>query len=405
MAKATQYQQEFAAKMQKEEDEQIENLPTIRMIGEEPDAFESVGSMLDELREGGEYAELSVYGRPKQQPGQPAQRGNAFLMVCGAGDYTLAELMSLIQESWGEGLYTLKGKRGGKYAGQKTIPIGPAASKPGQATPVAVTLPVDTNKQMAELFDKMLRQQTETMAAMLGSVLTKLDRPAIDPMALQRDTIGMLASMREVFAPPAQQVSAAASPTSTFSQLKELLEIKNLLAGEGGGGDEGNPLMDMAKTFLPALMAGAQNTPALQAPQPKPQALMRPPATNTAIKSPTNQPPTESPAMIKMLQGLKTLTDAAKRDADVDLYAELIVDQFDIDQIKSFIADHDALDKLALFSNDVKIHRVWFEKLRTTILNWIAEAEADIQTDDSKQETSGTKTPDDGSVNGDTSGG
>lgn len=379
MAKATQYQQEFAAKMQKEE-EQIENLPTIRMVSdEEKDPFESVSTLLDELRDGGEYGELSVYGRPKQQPGQPAQRGNAFLMSCDATAYTLGELMSFIQDSWGEGVYTLRAKSGGKYAGQRTIAIGPPASKP-QSTQTPAVAPVDTTKQLAEMFDKMLRQQTETMAAMLGSVLTKLDRPAIDPMALQRDTIGMLASMREVFTQPAQQVAAPVSTTSTFSQLKELLEIKNLLVGEGGDGDT-NPLMDMAKTFLPALMAGAQNTPALQAPQPKPQALMRP-----SIKQPINQP-TESPAMLKMMQGLKTLTDAAKRDGDVDLYAELIVDQFDMDQIKSFIANPDALDKLALFSNDVKLYRAWFEKLRNIIIQWIAEAESADDTESHETDT------------------
>ena len=376
MAKATQYQQDFAAKIQKEEEEQIENLPTIRMIGDEPDAFESVGSMLDELREGGEYAELSVYGRPKQQPGQPAQRGNAFLMVCGASDYTLAELMSLIQESWGEGLYTIKGKRGGKYAGQKTIPIGPAASKPGQ-TVAPTASPVDPMRPMAEFLEKMMRQQTETMAAMLGSVLTKLDRPAIDPMALQRDTIGMLASMREVFAPPAHPPQTAVSPSSTFSQLKELLEIKNLLAGEGGS-DDSNPLMDMAKTFLPALIAGAsqgQSTP-VQGPvvQQKPQNLLRPPLTDPSVKSPTNKIQ-ESPQMLAMIQGLNELIAAAKRGSNPELYAELVVDRFPLEQIKSFIVSPDAVDRLALFQKDVILYRKWFDELRAHILQWIEEAE------------------------------
>lgn len=372
MAKATQYQQDFAAKMQKEEEEgHIENLPTLRTISDDSDAFESVGSMLDELREGGEYSELSVFGRPKQQPGVPAQRGNAFLMVCGANDYTLAELMSVIQESWGEGLYTIKGKRGGKYAGQKTIPIGPAAVKPGvvvTASPQPAT--VDTTKQLAELFEKISRQQTETMASMLGSVLTKLDRPTVDPMSLQRDTIAMIASMRDMFSPPQQTVS----PTSSFSQLKELLEMKDLLAGRNDGEGSGeNSLMDMAKTFLPALIASAQAQPQTQA-QIKQPALPRP--------NPTDKKQTikESPAMLKMLQGIKTLIDAAKRDSDlqnVELYAELIIDQFDIEQIKSFVTNDNALDKLAIFSKDVTLYRPWFEKLRATILQWVVEAESE----------------------------
>lgn len=394
MAKATQYQQDFASKVSRDDADEVENLPTIRnMVAEDPDAFESVNSMLDELREGGEYAELSVYGRPKQQPGQPAQRGNAFLMVCGANDYTLAELMSLIQESWGEGLYTIKGKRGGKYAGQKTIPIGPAPVKIGQVQNVTQAPPVDTTKQLGELFEKMARQQTETMAAMLGSVLSKLDRPTVDPMALQRDTIAMLASMRDVFTPQ-QAVSAPVSATSTFSQLKELLEIKNLLASEAPG-VEANPLMDMAKTFLPTLLASAQASQVAQTPKQLPATVKR----QTAPATQTTPNIQESPAMLKMMSGLRTLIEAAKRNADVDLYAELIVDQFDIEQIKSFISAEDSLDRLALFSNDVKMYRAWFEKLRTTIAEWLVEAETE-ESDDNPA----TENKNDVAVDGDTTG-
>lgn len=373
MAKASQYKPQFATPINDEiEDvEDTPNLPALNHQADGEDAFDTIGSMLDELREGGEYAELSVYGRPKQQPGQPAQRGNAFLMVCGASDYTLAELMALIQESWGEGLYTIKGKRGGKYAGQKTIPIGPAPNKPGQiAAPVAT----DPMKPMAEFLEKMLRQQTETMAAMLGSVLTKLDRPVVDPMTVQRDTLALLGSMRDVFAPT--PVVQTASPTSSFSQLKELLEIKKLLSKEDTGSDENeNPLMDMAKQFLPALMASANQQPAIPAQQ---QAQLSKPV---QLKTPAvKQTIVESPAMLELIQGLKMLVDAAKRDPNfenVELYAELIVEKFSLDKIKTFITAPDSLDRLAMFSKDVTIYRKWFEKVRGTLIEWIKEAESD----------------------------
>lgn len=384
MAKASQYGQQFGKELQQDAGEEIEHLPTIR-IAEDPDAFESVNSMLDELREGGEYAELSVFGRPKSQPGQPAQRGNAFLMVCGANDYTLAELMSLIQESWGEGLYTIKGKRGGKYAGQKTIPIGPAPAKPGQVQTALQPAPVDTTKQLAEMFEKIARQQTEAMGAMFGSILNKLDRPTVDPMALQRDTIAMLGSMREVFAPQQQALQAPVSATSSFSQLRELLELKKLLVSEEVGGGETNPLMNMAEKFLPALMASAQASQANQAAQPVKQL---PPSTKNVNQPKPAQPLNvqESPAMLKMMNTLRTLVDAAKRDADVDLYAEIALDQLGLDQVKTFISTEDGLDRLCLFSADVKNHRAWFEKLRATIVQWLAEAENEIDTDDNAPE-------------------
>lgn len=386
MAKATQYQQDFAAKMAAEEAEQSENLPALRVVPEDQDPFDSVGSMLDELRETGEVGELKVYGRPKQQPGQSTQRGNAFLMSCDASAYTLGELMTFIQDSWGEGVYTLKITSSGKYAGQRTISIGPAATKPGSQT---VTPPIDTTKQLGEMFDKMLRQQTETMAAMLGSVLSKLDRPVIDPMTLQRDTIAMLGSMREIFSPPAQPTQFAVNPSSTFSQLKELLEIKDLLAGGGGGSDDSNQLMDMAKTFLPALLASASQSQSTPGPvtQSKPQTLLRGPTADQNVKPPSSKIQ-ESPQMLAMIQGLNELVAAAKRGSSPELYAELVVDRFPLEQIKSFIASPDAVDRLALFQKDVILYRKWFDELRAHILQWIAEAEETTDDTSASPETS-----------------
>lgn len=372
MAKATQYQKEFAAQMAAEENENVSNLPT--MVDPEKDEFDIVSTMLDELGEGGEYGELSVFGKPKQQPGQPASRGNVFLMSCASTDYTLSQLMTHIQESWGEGVYTLRGKRGGKYAGQRTIPIGPPSkTEPTAQAAITQAPPIDTTRQLSELFEKMLRQQTETMAAMLGSVITKLDRPPVDPMVMQRDTLALLGSMREVFAPP--QVSAPPVPvSSSFSQLKELLEIKKLLTNDDtpSGSDE-NSLMSMAKQFLPVLMsnAAAQQTAAPQPPQVK---ASQP---KSQVKQLTT---TESPAMLEMLQNLKLLIDAAKRDPNfenIELYSELILDRFSVDKIKAFITAPDALDRLAIFSKDVTTYREWFEKVKVTLIGWIEESEND----------------------------
>ena len=387
MTRPSQYRPTFADK----DTDNVEDLPTnLPVINEEVDDMVSgVGGMLDELRNIGGEASLNVYVLPK--PG--ANRTKQFLMNCGITDYSLGELLTLIQNGYGAGEYEVCGTVDGKIRARRRVSIGAALNKPEQ---VKVTLvePVDPMRPMVEFLDKMLRQHTETMAGMLATVLTKLDRPAIDPMAIQRETLTTLASMRDVFAPP--QVVTPTPTSSTFAQLKELLEIRSMLAGDASGAEDSNPLMDMAKQFLPALLAGAAKTPPLTSVQ-QTMPAVRPIQT----KAPPH-PVGDSPMMIKMIQDLQTLVKAARNNSDPDLYAELIVDQFDLPQIKSFLEAEDAIDRLALFSNDVKLYRPWFEKLRSVILQWIRDAEA--EQDDSGPAAAITNDPNDGGTPGDTHG-
>ena len=385
MGKPTEYIRGFSEANSETDDEM---LPSIR-APDEPDPFENVGSMLDELREGGEYAELSVFGRPKQT-GPNSQRGNAFLMVCGANDYTLAELMSHIQESWGEGIYTIKGKRGGKYAGQRTITIGPPPPKPGQPSTGAQTDSGDNVvKQLFEMFQQQIKQQSDGLAVVLNAILNKLDRPQIDPLALQRDTINMLASMRDVFGPSTPQTQPQKTG-STLTQLKELLEIKELIASDSPSGEK-DGLMDMAKTFLPALLSTAQVQAQTQTHHPAPISN-----TPKRIEKPRNteQAPklSESPAMLELLKGVTMLVGAAKNDSDVELYAELIADQFDVEQIKRFITPEDSIDRLSRLVPEIKQHREWFLKLRATLVEWIAETEKGESVSTAEEESNNVAT-------------
>ena len=84
--------------------------------------------------------------------------------------------------------------------------------------------------------------------------------------------------------------------------------------------------------------------------------------------------------MMKLLGILNTLVDAAKRNADHDLYADFVIDNIgegaSLDQVKSLLTAPDALDRLALLSKDVNIYRGWFEKVRQSLITMINEAEA-----------------------------
>jgi hypothetical protein len=338
--------------------------------------------MNDFFMELGEHGEASI--NVYKMPG-PGRTGLTFCFACAATDYTPAELMMKVQEERGAGEYqitaTQKGRRGvlrkSKFRVDEPSPDQKARNAVEPARP-------DGTLQIMEFVERSLNRQSEIIAGALASISQRLEQPRIDPMEQQRQTLEMIASMREIFAPPAPVAPANnGGLTSAVSQLKEVLELKALLQSDKEPGEASTveTMMGMAKDFLPALVAAGQASIQQPAAQPQPRrAIARPPAQQPAPTTVPEPKPQENAAMLELMKQLNVLVDAAKRDADVELYAALVYDQFEVDQLEKFLTDPTALDKLATWDANVKAHRQWFDNLRSTILGWLAEDAAN--TDD-----------------------
>lgn len=155
--------------------------------------------------------------------------------------------LSMIRDEWGPGDYQLRlmGPRGLS----KVLPI---TIEPDARNPVAVIAsnPAPQSSELAQV----LKGMQETQAAMLQALT---QRP--DPMASMRDTLALVASMRDAFG-----LNGAPQPLrNPMAEVKELLamtrEVKATakeLAGDEPASDPDNPMallsqgLDMVKTVM-----------------------------------------------------------------------------------------------------------------------------------------------------------
>ena len=71
------------------------------------------------------------------------------------------------------------------------------------------------------------------------------------------------------------------------------------------------------------------------------------------------------------------LLDKAARDSDPALYAELIIDNVDIDVVRSQLTRTDIVDQLVMMNPGVGAYRVWFEALRTEVVGILTELDSE----------------------------
>lgn len=381
MAKNSNYRPAFAPPV---DDKQVpvtdERLPA---IGDEPDDMVSgVGGMLDELRSLGGEAGLNVYVMPR--PGSGV-RTKTFIMNCGLNDYSLGELLTLIQNGHGAGDYEICGTLDGKIRARRRVTIGEPVIKVE-----AEKSSIDTMKPLMEFFEQSLRRQTESTNAILAQLVNQVQRPPVDPLEMQRQTLETISTMRNLFAPPA--VAAPVKEGSMIQQLKELMELRELVRGDKDPGESStfDSMLEMGKTFLPQLAAMSAPPAATSTSQ----SIKKPSSTDTKKVSLSSLVPStvnvETNAMLNLKSDLKRLISAAERGADTDLYADLIADSFPAELVASFISSPDAVDRLALFAPGVKLHREWFEKLRSSLKELLSD-DAATDTREWDENDGGTK--------------
>lgn len=130
-------------------------------------------------------------------------------------------------------------------------------------------------------------------------------------------------------------------------------------------------LMKYAEPIMKIVTTNAQNqaatAPALPAPAPGATAA------NPGTTPPTATPEDDPMFMLKM--GIRFLVEQAKRDADPQLYADMVIDQVPPDDLKQLIAAPDFVAVLAQFNADVPNHRAWFERLKAEVIEGLKPEE------------------------------
>ena len=238
----------------------------------------------------------------------------------------------------------------------------------------------------------MIKAMHESTQALILS----LNRPQTNEAKTTVQFLQEMQLMREVMginnqAPaPVQQ-----SPLEILELAKELALAMNPDANTGIMDTMGKMLVKYGEPIMDAIANAPSKVPVappIRASLPAHIPVAMPTHSRAIAENPPLNNPIESTddmgIMLKMY--LSQLIQQAKRGADVELYADLILDQVG-DEIYTLIEAPDWFEKLTVINAEVSLYRPWFEQLKTALLTDPNEALSTFDADDKNELTSVNK--------------
>ena len=165
--------------------------------------------------------------------------------------------------------------------------------------------------------------------------------------------------MREMFAPALQTQSDPMTMLLKGIELSRSLQTP--ATGEAGGMDV---LLESIRAFAPAISTVVEQGVAqknMARPQPRPQQPQQP---QPAIAPPINAQEDEN-MLLKYYLGI--LCGYAAQNRDTSLYADLIADNLNDDQLSALLNKTDVVGHLATLDSRVNDNRAWFESVVTEL--------------------------------------
>lgn len=352
--------------------------PADTVIDEAPTAAdppsEDLQSMMAELA-GSSSSSVTVYRSTKGQQ-------LAYVFKCTPDAFSLDTL----RDKYNGGEFRLFITRDGQLWKNKTVYVEPKQAMVGEPAPT----------QTAELAAAM-REGFAKQAELMANVIRSIAAPAPPPVPLLAGldipaAITAFSALLSTLRPPPAPAQSA-SPDRAIDMLLKGIELaKDLRSGEGG---EGEPsLMGLMRDLIKSPMIGqaiaatvqppqpqrvqprppTPAAPALQQPQPvPPQAVPAPPPQSFASET---QPTPTNPMLT---QYLALLCSKAAEGSDPSLYADLILDNMDPDDLDLLMARKPtAVDGLIADYAPVAEHREWFEQLAAIISGALAPDPAGV---------------------------
>lgn len=341
--------------------------------------LDAAGSLLDELRDL-DGVEVGVWRAAGN--GNPRDR---YLFAVPAQGLSLTQLMDKLRDEYGTGEYRVRGRKGSQFVGSsKTISIEARAGRdlpaPSSAGAVAAAAPpagLPGMPSVGELLMLMMKQSQDLMLAMVKS-----------PQQQSGLGFGDVLNAAKVMMGQPQT-----PPASPLAQIREVLELQDLLQRRGGGGDsEEGGWLDLIKSFAAPVAQAALA-----------QAATAAPSAATTVTAPMASPGGDSgleaiaasagPAGSTAASGVATgnmaplvalvgrLVRAAQKDSDPEAYAIFVIDEMGEEAARQLLAQQDALQRLASILppdlvQSVAQHAEWFREFLEEAKAQLSDAEA-----------------------------
>ena len=213
------------------------------------------------------------------------------------------------------------------------------------------------SQQNMQLIMNQSNQNMQAMTQMIQAIASKPE-PAPQQFGLQ-EMMALMVSMKEL-------TPKSPDPMDLF--------LKGAEFGQNSGGGDENILQTAVKSLAPGLTAMANMA------APKPQTNQ--PSIQKQEKSHQNPHQNQmSEEDMKIFDQLKEmqpaiamLVGAAVQNADTDVYANFILDQFGLEKTQKFIGNDAMYEKLFIFIPQAAPHRQWFDQVRAGVIHYITEA-------------------------------
>lgn len=208
-------------------------------------------------------------------------------------------------------------------------------------------------RDMVQLVQNMMERQESVLSGALTQIANAMNnRPQVDPMQVQTQTLQMMLSMKQIFD------GGKKEEKDPIEQLTKLMELKKGLDDFAGDTPPENKMLEQ----LGAIITG----PLMQAGQAMPNA---PKPFNPVQPAPMPvQPQTNQADQMKLALKMQImfLMSGARNDSDPDGYASMIMDHSNQEQkskLAALVSSPDMIKQLAEVTPDILSFKDWFEEL------------------------------------------
>jgi hypothetical protein len=270
----------------------------------------------------------------------------------------LEELGDRIRREYGSGFYIINIVRNGKLFKKIDYPI----LAPQPQSPVAAAPGGDLASVLKALSESQERQFVQLREALLqGS--GRAAAPT-DPIEMMKAMGAAMVSIREMM-----------QPANPLGNLKEVIELANLIKGDGGGGGDTNWMDVLKEAIKSPILSGVASQIANAAPPRAPQ-LAAPVSQGDMLQAASQPQPvqvqTENASdMNFQMQYVKNYLDMLIQRASVpnksgglgqdpEFVAELIINDLPENIIREHLLSPTSLDKAAEIHPGVNQYRQWF---------------------------------------------
>lgn len=362
---------------------QAETLENQNQFIEDDDGGEDFATLLDEL-DAGQDATLNVY---RVRAGKKL----SFVFSCSPSDYTLGELMEKLRDEFDGGEFRVHIRDRKRLLANRAVAVEPPKRKPQREMPqqenqqngLAQVLAAihESNKQSAENMQMLMLKNAEQNNSLMADILkSSISKPSSKGMEL----LELLPLIKELFG------------DKKTDPMREFLKGLELGKELGGGGDEnllqtalktfGAPLVDLARSAENRMVRLPNNSSNVQHEKTERTHMAAAPAQEVASEEQQQQAAFDQMSeedktmylqLMKLQSQIGMLINAAAQNSDVESYANMICDQVQPEVIANMLSPEN-WEKFFKFVPMAAQYRQWFEELKETVLDFIAQDQENV---------------------------